>query len=112
MSGEVTLYGIPTCDICKKAEKALVAAGYAVRFRDVRAAPLDEAEWAELLVEFGDRLVNRNSTTWRGLNDWMKAAEADVQLIRHPTLMQRPLLRDRSRMTLGWDAKAQGLWGL
>lgn len=106
------LYGIPTCDICKKAQKALLAAGHEVAFRDVRANPLSEAEWAELLVEFGDRLVNRNSTTWRGLNDWMKAAEADAQLRAHPTLMQRPVLRDGAKMTLGWDAKAETAWGL
>ena len=106
------LYGITTCDTCKKAQKALISAGHAVTFRDVRAEPLNEAEWAELLQEFGDRLVNRNSTTWRGLNDWMKSAEAVAQLARHPTLMQRPVLRDGAKMTLGWDAKAEAAWGL
>ena len=37
------LYGISTCDSCKKALKALAAAGHAVEFRDVRANPLSEA---------------------------------------------------------------------
>ncbi len=112
MSGAITLYGIPTCDTCKKAQKALVAAGRTVTLRDLRAEPLSEAEWAPLLAEFGSRLVNRNSTTWRGLNAWMKESEADAQLLANPTLMQRPLLADGEKMTLGWDEKAQAVWGL
>jgi len=109
---EVTLYGIATCDTCKKAQKALVAAGYAVTFRDVRAGPLTEAEWAPLIAEFGSRLVNRNSTTWRGLGIWLREAETDAQLLAQPTLMQRPVLRDATRLTLGWDDKVQAIWGL
>jgi arsenate reductase-like glutaredoxin family protein len=44
------LYGIPTCDTCKKARKALEAEGHSVTFRDVRAEPLSEDEWAILLA--------------------------------------------------------------
>ena len=106
------LYGIPTCDTCKKARKALEAAGHVVTFRDVRAEPLSDSEWAALLAAFDDRLVNRTSTTWRGLSDWLKAAEADAQLRAYPTLMTRPVLREGDKMTLGWDAKAQTAWGL
>ncbi|MBW6507602.1 MAG: hypothetical protein K0B00_12740 [Rhodobacteraceae bacterium] len=108
----MTLYGIPTCDTCKKAQKALVAAGHEVRFRDVRAEPLTEAEWAPLIAEFGSRLVNRNSTTWRGLGMWLREAEAEAQLLAQPTLMQRPVLTDGTRLTLGWDDKVQALWGV
>ena len=50
------LYGISTCDTCKKAIKALAAAGHDVTFRDVRAQPLSEAEIAEFVTEFGAQL--------------------------------------------------------
>ena len=50
------LYGIPTCDTCKKARKTLEAAGYDVTLRDVRSQPLSEEEWAVLLTEFGSNL--------------------------------------------------------
>jgi len=106
----ITLYGLPTCDTCKKARKALEAEGHAVTFHDVRAEPLSEAEWAELIAEFGDTLVNRKSTTWRGLNDFMRESEADVQLAQHPALMKRPVLRDASRLTLGWTPDIQAKW--
>jgi uncharacterized membrane protein len=53
------LYGIPTCDTCKKALKALQAAGHDVTFRDVRANPLSSAEIDEIVTEFGDRVINK-----------------------------------------------------
>ncbi|WP_102107594.1 arsenate reductase family protein [Oceaniglobus roseus] len=103
----MTLYGIPTCDTCKKAMKSLENAGHEVAFRDVRADPLSSAEWDELLLEFGDRLVNVNSTTYRGLSDWMKASDPEEQLAAHPTLMKRPVIRSDERIWLGWDSGVQ-----
>lgn len=101
------IYGIPTCDTCKKAQKALAAAGHDVTFRDIRADPLSEAEWAELLGEFGDALVNRKSTTWRGLSDWLRNSEAEAQLSAHPALMKRPVIHDGTRWHLGWEEGVQ-----
>lgn len=101
------LYGIPTCDTCKKAIKALENAGKSVTFRDIRANPLSNSEWAELIAEFGTRLINTKSTTYRGLSDWMKHSEADAQLAEHPTLMKRPVIRDGDMLYLGWDETTQ-----
>lgn len=103
----ITLYGIRTCDTCRKAEKALVAAGLDVSFRDVRAEPLSEAEREELVTEFGDRIINRQSTTWRGLSDWLKASDADAILAAQPTVMKRPVIRAGGALYLGWDAEIQ-----
>ncbi|MEM9792300.1 MAG: ArsC/Spx/MgsR family protein [Pseudomonadota bacterium] len=108
----LTLYGLPTCDACRKARKALEASGRTVTVRDIRAEPLSADEWQPLLTEFGDRLVNKKSTTWRGLSDWMQASEAEDQLAQHPALMKRPVLSDGSKMTLGWDAETQAAWGV
>ena len=103
----LTLYGIPTCDTCKKAIKALESAGRTVSFRDVRADPLSEAEWAPLLAEFGTNLVNTKSTTYRGFSDWLKASEADAQLLAQPTVMKRPVIVDGDAMYLGWSDDVQ-----
>lgn len=97
------LYGLSTCDTCKKAQKALQAAGHAVTFRDVRADPLTDAEINDFITEFGTRIINTQSTTWRGLSDWMKASEADAQLREFPALMKRPVIRSDAGLTLGWD---------
>jgi arsenate reductase-like glutaredoxin family protein len=104
---DLVLYGISTCDTCKKAIKALEGAGHAVRFRDVRADPLSPSELDRFIGEFGDRLVNRNSTTYRGLSDWMKASDAEEQLAEHPTLMKRPVIETEEALFLGWDLHVQ-----
>ena len=108
----VTLYGIPTCDTCRAAIKALKGAGHEVAFRDVRAEPLSEAEWSELLAEFGDRLVNRNSPTYRGLSPFLKESEAEAQLAAHPTLMKRPVIRSGTALHLGWGPEVQAALGV
>ena len=101
------LYGISTCDSCKKALRALAAAGHAVEFRDVRANPLSEAEIAEFVTAFGDAIINRQSTTWRGLSDWLKASEPEAQLAAQPTLMKRPVIRHEGALLLGWTDETQ-----
>ena len=104
------LYGISTCDTCKKALKSLEAAGHAVTFRDVRKDPLDDAEIDGIVQEFGDRVINKQSTTYRGFSDFLKASEAEAQIKSQPTVMKRPLIEAGGVWTLGWDADAQAKW--
>ncbi|GGE01213.1 transcriptional regulator, Spx/MgsR family [Gemmobacter megaterium] len=108
---DLTLYGIPTCDTCKKAQKALAAAGHAVTFRDVRMAPLSPAEIDELVTEFGTAIINRQSTTWRSLSDFLRESEADAQLAAQPTLMKRPVIRGPDGLTLGWTPEIAAGYG-
>jgi arsenate reductase-like glutaredoxin family protein len=97
------IYGISTCAASRRAQKTLEAAGHEVTFRDVRAEPMSEAEWAPLIAEFGERLVDRKSSEWRGLSDWLKHAEADAQLAAKPKLMLSPVIRNGETYYLGWD---------
>ena len=101
------LYGIATCDTCKTALKALRAAGHEVEFHDVRADPLSADEIGEFVTAFGDGIVNRSSTTWRSLSDWLKASDTEEQIAAQPTLMKRPVIRSGEALHLGWDAKVQ-----
>ncbi len=104
------LYGLPTCTDCKKALKAFEDEGIKVTFRDVRFDPLSEAEWAVLLSEFGDNLVDRKSQAFRNLNAWMKESEADAQLADTPAVMVRPVITDGATYTLGWDDGVKAAW--
>jgi arsenate reductase (glutaredoxin) len=97
------LYGISTCDTCKKAIKALEAAGHPVSFRDVRKDPLSEAEIETIISEFGDRIINKTSTTYRGFSDFLKASDADAQIRSQPTVMKRPVIAANGKWYLGWD---------
>jgi arsenate reductase-like glutaredoxin family protein len=101
------IYGLSTCSVCQKAQKALEAVRKDVQFRDVRADPLSETELAELIVEFGDRLVDRKSNDYRGLNDWLKNSEAEAQIAAKPKVMARPVIRDQDKFYLGWDEDVQ-----
>ena len=101
------LYGIATCDTCKKALRMIEASGREITFRDVRAEPLSEAELAEMVMAFGDRLMNRQSTTYRAFGEFLRESDIEVQLKAQPAAMKRPVIRDGARWFLGWDDAVQ-----
>lgn len=101
------IYGLSTCSDCQKALKALGEIRKDVTFRDVRAAPLSEDELAVLIAEFGDRLVDRTSNDYRGLNNWLKNSEAEAQISAQPKVMARPVLHDGDNWYLGWNDAVQ-----
>lgn len=101
------IYGLSTCPLCQKARKALEADGSDVAFRDIRADPLTELELADLIAEFGDRLVDRTSNDYRALSNWLKNSEAEAQISAQPKVMARPVIRDQDRLYLGWNETVQ-----
>ena len=96
------IYGIKTCDTCRKATKALPDA----EFVDIRATPLSKAELERFLAAFGNALVNTRSTTWRGMSEAERAAPPLEQLTAQPTLMKRPVIDDGT-LYLGWGKDVQ-----
>lgn len=102
------IFGLKSCDTCRKARKALPAAA----FVDIRTNPLaaDVLQRAQAL--FGDALVNRRSTTWRGLSAAERAMEPLTLIAAHPPVMKRPLIVDGERLLLGWDAATRQALGL
>ena len=110
--GEVVIHGLKTCDTCRKARRALEGAGRAVRVVDVREAGLDAAFLDRILAAFGEKAVNRASTTWRGLGEEERAEDPRVLLARHPALMKRPVVEDGEVLTLGWGPEARAAHGL
>lgn len=102
------LYGLKTCDTCRKALKTLAAGGHEVTFRDVRGDPLETADLADFLDAFGPSLVNTRSTTWRGLSEEDRAGAPLALLQAHPAVMKRPVIRARDgTLYLGWGKEVQ-----
>ena len=100
----MTLYGLKTCDTCRKAIKALPG----IAFVDVRSEGVPADLLARAHATFGDRLVNRSSTTWRGLSEDQRARDPLALLAEHPALMKRPLIvADDGTLHLGWDKDVQ-----
>lgn len=94
------VFGIKTCDTCRKAVRALDA-----EFRDIRAEPLTEAELERFLDAFGDDLVNTRSTTWRGLDADARQGTPAALLSEHATLMKRPVIETpEGQLYLGWGS--------
>ena len=102
------IYGLKTCDTCRKAIKALPAA----QFVDLRAQGVPQAVMAAAHAAFGAALVNTRSTTWRGLSDAQRAATPEQLLADHPTLMKRPLIADQGQLYLGWTKDVQTALGV
>lgn len=102
------IYGLKTCDTCRKAIKALPEA----RFVDVRAEGVPADVMSAALATFGDKLVNTRSTTWRGLSDAERQGAPLDLLSKHPTLMKRPLIDDGDSLHLGWTKDVQAALGM
>lgn len=107
----IRLYGLKNCDTCRKAMKELAAAGKEATLIDIRAEA-GEAEIARWLKELGaEALVNRRSTTWRGLNEAERAkAEGDgalALLAAHPALIKRPVIEAAGALFIGWSAETR-----
>lgn len=111
-----TLYGLKTCDTCRKALKALEAAGVAATFTDVRSDPGLAARLPGWLAALGaDALVNTRSTTWRGLDESERARLANdpAGLLKdHPTLIKRPVIEAGGGVYCGWTPAARTALGL
>lgn len=101
------LFGLKTCDTCRKARKAIEAAGYPVEYTDVRADGVGAADMDQILAQFGEAAINRASTTWRGLSELERAADFRTLLDAHPTLMKRPVIDNAGVWTLGWKSDVQ-----
>ncbi|KPQ23121.1 Spx/MgsR family RNA polymerase-binding regulatory protein [Halomonas sp. HL-93] len=92
----LTLYIISNCDTCRKAAKTLDEKGIPFKTYDLRkdglsAALLEHILHRVPLVE----AINKRSKTWRELSDEEKdfdASSGRKLLLKHPTLLKRPLL--------------------
>jgi Spx/MgsR family transcriptional regulator len=104
----VTVYGLKTCDSCKKALKALEGAGLPHTFVDIREGVDRVVKVPDWLDAVGaTALVNTRSTTWRNMSgEDRELATHDPAgvLIAHPTLMKRPVIEAGSVVTVGWNA--------
>ncbi len=104
----LTLYGLKNCDTCKKAIKALTEAGAELEFVDIRAeADLSKRVPVWLAAAGPDVLINRRSTTWRGLSDVERESDPGALLEANPTLIKRPVIEIGNAVHVGWTKDVQ-----
>ncbi len=106
----LTIYGIKSCDTCRKARKYLAENDIEFRFHDVRDDGLD----IQMLERWGDRidwqkLLNRQSLTWRKIpevdREDMSKERAFALMLDQPTLVKRPVLESEHFMAVGFSEK-------
>ena len=102
------IYGLKNCDTCRKALKQSRLS----TLDDVRADGVPEPLLQAAHAQFGAKLVNTRSTTWRGLSEEERGAEPLALLRTHPTLMKRPLIEREGTLYLGWGKSVQAALGL
>ena len=96
----IEVFGLKNCDTCKKAMKALPEA----QLRDVRVDGVPDAVMAQAFAQFGDKLLNTRSTTWRGLDEAARQQAPLALIAQYPALMKRPLIKTGDTLFLGWSA--------
>lgn len=101
------MFGLAHCSTCQKAEAALRDAGWTVDFRDVAKDPLSTPERASLVENFGEKLINRASLTWRGMSDADRALDPVQMLGTKPSVMKRPAIIAGDQRFLGWTANVK-----
>ena len=108
----IRVNGLKSCDTCKKALKWLDSEGLAATFRDVRGDPVTREEVERWGAFAGwNVLVNKASTTWRGLGDEEKASAAGAGavelLVAHPALIKRPVFEVGESVVVGFKPAQQ-----
>lgn len=109
----VTLFGIASCDSCRKARRWLDEQGIDYRYHDLRADGLDEAELSNWVKRAStDRILNRRSATWRRVPEVDRNFDSDQNaielMLENPTLIKRPILKADRTLMIGFDADEYG----
>ena len=110
MNTVVTVYGITSCDTCRKARKYLTDHNIEFSFHDLRRDGLD----IQTLERWADRitwevLLNKQSLTWRKIPEvdraQMSRNRALAAMIDQPTLIKRPVLESDDFIAVGFSEK-------
>ena len=111
MGIKMRFFGLKSCDTCRKAQNQIIATNQFLTVIDVCADGVSDADLAEIISHFGNKAINRASTTWRGLSDTEKQGDPATLLSVNPTLMKRPVIDKNGVWTIGWkpDVAAQVL---
>jgi arsenate reductase-like glutaredoxin family protein len=106
------LFGLKTCDTCRKALIYLKSAGYDPHVIDVRSEGIAPADRDRIVALFGDSAVNRASATWRSLSADERSLSVAALLEHYPTVMKRPVIEADGVWTIGWDRAVQARFGV
>ena len=102
------LYGINSCDTCRKAKKWLESQSYEYRFHDLREDGLDVETLNRWVGRIDwQKLLNTRSLTWRKMPEVdradMSEDKALKSMLENPTLVKRPVLECSRFIAVGFS---------
>ena len=104
----LTVYGIKSCDTCKKARTYLVQHEIDHQFHDLRDDGIDIQtleRWADRIG--WEKLLNKRSLTWRKIPEVDRAGltpeKALALMLERPTLIKRPILEADNFIGVGFS---------
>ena len=108
---KITVYGIPSCDTMKKARKWFDNNGISYEFHDYKKAGIDRESLHGWSKQLGwEALLNRRGTTWRKLDDSVKADIDETRaldlMVEHTSMIKRPVVEYDGGLLLGFDEAA------
>lgn len=101
------VFSLKTCDTCRKALKALRAAGHDPEVIDVRSDGIGPGDRAAIVAAFGPGALNTRSATWRELDEETRALPPADLIAAHPTVMKRPVIEVAGTWHQGWTPAVQ-----
>jgi Spx/MgsR family transcriptional regulator len=109
---QVLLYGIPNCDTVKRARAWLAGEGVEHGFHDFKKQGVPAARLSAWLEAAGwEKLLNRQGTAWRKLDEGVKAAVTDAAsasalMLQQPSVIKRPVVEwADGHITVGFEAQ-------
>lgn len=93
-----TLYGIPNCNSVKKARTWLEEHDIEYYFHDYKKEGITKSKLTQWCRQVGwQSLINQNGTTWRGLEDAVKASVTNQSgavalMAEHASVIKRPVI--------------------
>jgi arsenate reductase (glutaredoxin) len=111
MTDKVKIYGLPNCDATQAALKWLKKKNIETDLHNYKTAGVSKEKLAEWSIQLGwEKLLNKRSTTWRGLSkeeqdkviDEPSAVKA---MLKNTSLIKRPLIESGKDLLLGLDEK-------
>jgi arsenate reductase len=105
----ITVFGIASCDTCRKARRWLEKNGFEYHYHDIRLDGLPVTALKDWVRRAGwETVLNRRSITWRRIPDVDKdvtGPEDAMELMReYPTIIKRPVLSAGKLLLVGFDA--------
>lgn len=116
----IIFYGYKKCSTCRKAEKALEAAGHPFTYVDITENPPSAAEIKRMLQASGleiRKAFNTSGEVYKAMNLKDKLGGMDEAamlklLAGQGRLCKRPMVSDGKRATIGFDAEVfDKTWG-